>query len=186
MATFYRVFNYVAGANLTDPGGSLFIPPQVASRIDNSDLYRALYVASSPAAAIAEVLGRLPGRWSESKLRGSRLIPGSIRVPAVFDLPDEAVTICDLDDPRQLAGRDLRPSFVITRNYPIRSRPNQSWRQRRPASRHAIRRSFRSSSASSSEVFRVQNCKRYPPLRASLVALRRGAQRGRVSSTTRR
>ena len=49
-------------------------------------------------------------------LRGLPAWPASRRVLAWYEV-DDAVPICNLDDPAQLASQAMRPSDVITRDY---------------------------------------------------------------------
>lgn len=121
--SLYRVFSYLEGVPDHKPGGALFIPPQGAGRLDNPEHYDVLYVSSDPEAAVAESLAPIPSAvWTTATMRGTPLLPGSIRALARYALPGLAL-ICDLDDPRQLLAHQLRPSTVITRDYAI----TQSW-----------------------------------------------------------
>ena len=119
----YRAFTYREGAAFDEPGGALYIPPQGRGRVDNPEHYRAYYATQQPAAAVAEVLGaRESGAIQPESLRGSPLLAGSVLALATVQIPPRA-TLCDLDDPRELIARDLRPSRVITREY----RVSQQW-----------------------------------------------------------
>jgi len=87
VAQLYRVFNYLEGAAPDEPGGAFYIPPQVAGRIDNPEHYRVLYVASEPAAAVAEAFGPRPYYvWTKELLRGHPMLPGSVRALAACDI----------------------------------------------------------------------------------------------------
>ena len=118
----FRVFSFRGGAPVDAPGGALYIPPQGRGRVDNPEHYRAYYAAGEPAAAVAEVLGaREPGPIRADSLRGSPLVEGSVLALATVELPSQQ-RLCDLDDPKELLARNLRPSRVITRNYQVSQR----------------------------------------------------------------
>ena len=114
----HRVLYHIPGAAPTEPGGVLFIPRQGGGRIDNPPDYDVLYVGDSQAGVCAEVFTR--GKYRKERtvemLRGLPSIPASRRVLAWYEF-DDAAAICNLDDPRQLVGRAMRPSQVITRDY---------------------------------------------------------------------
>jgi len=114
----YRVLHHRADAAPTEPGGVLFIPPQGHGRVDNPLEYETLYVGDSPAGACAEVFnrGRYRTEWRTEMLRGLPNMPTSRRALAWYDVADAAL-ICDLDDPRVLTARSLRPSNIATRDY---------------------------------------------------------------------
>jgi len=121
--SLYRAFSFVDTAAPDTPGGALYIPPQGRGRVDNPSHYRAYYAARQPEAAVAEVLGaREPGAIRSGSLRGSSAVPGSTLALATLHLPSNH-PLCDLDDPRELIARNLRPSRVITRNYQV----SQHW-----------------------------------------------------------
>lgn len=124
MATsLYRVFSFHGQARVEAPGGALHIPPQGRGRVDNPEHYRAYYAAREPEAAVAEVLGATePGPIGVQSLRGSPLIAGSVLALATVELPSQQ-RLCDLDDPKELLARNLRPSRVITRNRQV----SQAW-----------------------------------------------------------
>jgi hypothetical protein len=114
----YRVLYHVPGAAPNEPGGVFFIPHQGGGRIDNPADYDVLYAGDSQAGVCAEVFnrGKYRKEWKPEMLRGLPGIPSSRRVLAWYDV-DDAAAICDLDDPRQLVARTMRPSHVITRDY---------------------------------------------------------------------
>lgn len=115
----FRVFPYDTSAAEDQPGGALFVPPGSAGRIDNPDLYQALYLASHPETGIAEVLGELD-TWSDRLLVHPRL---QLRYAlAEYELPDSE-PICDLDDAHELLRLGMRPSDVVVRD---RAR-SQAW-----------------------------------------------------------
>jgi len=132
--TLYRVLYYLPGAAPTEPGGVLFIPPQNTGRIDNPSDYATLYVGDSQAGVCAEVFnrGKYRKEWTADTLRGLPGVPASRRVLAWYELNAAAAPICDLDDPRQLLARSLRPSRVITRDYA----QSQAWALRLFAEHH--------------------------------------------------
>jgi hypothetical protein len=110
----FRAFPWLPGARPTDPGGPLFVPrlDQGAGRHDNADAYGALYVSRSRVSPVAEQLREYVGRPVEPTrfLReGSPLALASIEESGLDGL-------LDLDDPRNLVARDLRPSRVATRD----------------------------------------------------------------------
>ncbi len=111
--TLYRLFPYLPDAPMREEGGALYVPraQQGEGRHDNPDLYGALYLTRAPASAIAEHL---------KHHRGTRVGPGQFLwererhyALAVFD---EAwvQALIDLDEPRELTRRGLRPSWVAT------------------------------------------------------------------------
>jgi hypothetical protein len=112
----HRVFPYVATAAMDAPGGAFYLPPQGGGRLDNPGIYSILYLSDAPAGAIAEAFGRFP-EWNAAILEGAPSLPGSARALARFHLPDDA-PICDLDDPALLQTLGLRPSDIVTRDYP--------------------------------------------------------------------
>jgi RES domain len=109
----HRCFAWDRRAAATASGGGLWIPREFQGdgRHDNPDRYGCLYLSSDAGAAIVEQLARF---------RGNVLVPGMLRrrgLPlalATLEL-EERARLVDLDDPRVLAARDLRPSQVATR-----------------------------------------------------------------------
>jgi len=115
----FRVFSFRGGAPVDAPGGALHVPTQGRGRVDNPEHYQAYYAAREPEAAVAEVLGaREPGPIRVDSLRGSPLVDGSVLALATVEIPSQQ-RLCDLDDPRELLARNLRPSRVITPNYQV-------------------------------------------------------------------
>lgn len=109
----YRTFPRLEGAGPTDPGGPLFVPrlEQRRGRHDNPDAYGALYLSRMPASPIAEILREYVARGAPPHplfREGSTIGLAAIDDSAVREL-------LDLDDPRSLVTRDLRPSGVATR-----------------------------------------------------------------------
>ena len=74
------------------------------------------YVGDSPAGAVAEAFGRFP-EWTAQVFAGSPSLPGSVRAIAHFGLENGA-PVCDLDDGAMLVKLGLRPSEVVSRDYP--------------------------------------------------------------------
>lgn len=74
---------------------------QGAGRFDDPDSYRVLYAASSPEAAVGELLGDLAA-WERS-----------VRALSLVEISLPAAGILDLDDPRELVRRSLRPSTIV-------------------------------------------------------------------------
>lgn len=117
----YRVFPYLSAARPGDPGHPLYVPrPQGAGRIDNPDLYEAIYVGDSALCAVAETFGNLK-TWTP-KMFLVPYLPGSRRALGTYELPD-AAPVADLDDPSVLVTLGLRPSRVTTRKRPV----TQAW-----------------------------------------------------------
>ena len=113
----YRVFPHVAGAGVGEPGHPLYIhPDQGHGRWDNPDLYEALYVAASPTGAIGETFVHL-SNWSPAILPFPA-IDGAERKLGIYSINEETNPVLDLDDPRALLGRGLRPTNVVVRNRP--------------------------------------------------------------------
>lgn len=117
----YRAFPMLPGAEPGAAGGPLFAARhlQGAGRHDNPRHYAALYASRTPSGAVVEWLRRFLGRpLAEADLGrpdGSRM--------ALAALDDRRVgPLVDLDDPRNLVARDLRPSGVATRDR-RRTRP---------------------------------------------------------------
>lgn len=110
----FRVFPFLPGAEPSLEGGALYVARerQGPSRHDNPDSYGALYAARLPQSAIAEHIQRF---------RGQTLTDGDLeradgRRYALAAIEDGALEgLVDLDDPHELATRDLRPSAVATR-----------------------------------------------------------------------
>jgi hypothetical protein len=110
----YRLFPWVPGAGIAETGGPLHVPrlDQGDGRHDNPDAYGALYLSRVSISPIAERLRAVRGRTvTETDLRreGAAL--------ALVGIDDRSLDgLLDLDDPRNLAARELRPSSVATRN----------------------------------------------------------------------
>jgi len=115
----YRVFPWNRGARKGRPGHPLTIASgsQGFGRLDNPDLYGVVYASDSAVGACAEVFGQVRD-WDAGMLRISRVGPAAL---ATLALTDDRVL--DLDDPRTLLDRGLRPSRVVTRQREI----TQAW-----------------------------------------------------------
>ena len=88
--------------------------------MDNPAHYRVLYASDSPVGAVAEVFGN-HGIWTERLLEGRPELPGSRT--ALAELVARDLPALDLDDPRALVARGLRPSRVVTRDRSV----TQAW-----------------------------------------------------------
>lgn len=108
----YRLFPSLRDADPAQPGGALFVPrlDQGRGRHDNPEEYGALYLSRSKISPVAELLRDYVGRPVEV----TRLLrEGSPLSLASIDDPE---ALLDLDDPRNLVARKLRPSGVATRD----------------------------------------------------------------------
>lgn len=113
----YRVFPHVPSAGVDQPGHPTYVHhDQGSGRWDNPDLYRALYVATTAEGAIGEAFAHL-SRWRSSMLDFPS-VAGSRRDLVTYELDEESEPILDLDDPRSLLDRAIRPSEVVFRNRP--------------------------------------------------------------------
>ncbi|MGZ4120430.1 MAG: RES family NAD+ phosphorylase [Actinomycetota bacterium] len=122
MRRLYRVFPWIKGARARQRGHPLHVPAaaQGGGRLDNPDQYRVVYGSDSPAGACAEALGGYI-TWSEELLHPDAT---TVRAIATMILTDDRVL--DLDDPRALLERELRPSRVVTRDREV----TQAWSAR--------------------------------------------------------
>lgn len=109
----YRVFPRLAGAAPSDPGGALHVPrfDQGSGRHDYPDIFGVLYLSRLPVAPVAEHLRALRLRTITDR---HLLREGSTLSLAQID-DRELEDLLDLDDPRNLVERQLRPSGVATR-----------------------------------------------------------------------
>ena len=109
----YRLFPGLPGVPPLDPGGPLHVPrmDQGTGRHDNPDTYGALYLSRVPASPVAERLRALLGRT----VTGVDLLREG--PPLSLAVIDEGGlrSLLDLDEPRTLVERTLRPSGVATR-----------------------------------------------------------------------
>jgi hypothetical protein len=110
----FRVFPYHPEASADAPGHPLHLHRgQTAGRWDNARAYALRYLSLSQAGAVGETFGNI-GAWSEEMFE-TPFLPGARRALAVFEVDDD-LPVLDLDDPRELARRSIRPSQVVTRN----------------------------------------------------------------------
>jgi hypothetical protein len=101
----YRVFPYESSAAPAQRGGALFVPDPADGRIANPRLYRELYAAGSPHAAIAERFGRY-ARWRTETFEprnGPAFALAQLRLCA-------GARVCDLDDVTMLVTSQRRIS----------------------------------------------------------------------------
>ena len=109
----FRAFPSAPTEDPTELGGPLYVPriDQGGGRHDNPGVYGALYLSRDPVSAVAELLRDYAGRPLRDR---DLIVEGGRRHLARID--DDAVhDLVDLDDPRVLAHRRLRPSGVATR-----------------------------------------------------------------------
>ena len=109
----YRVFPATPGARPRSPGGPLYAAreAQGSGRHDNPDSYGALYLSASPVGAIAERLQA----FRNQRLEEADLVLSQGRRLLLVTLDDARVDgVLDLDEPRVLLERSLRPSRVAT------------------------------------------------------------------------
>lgn len=110
-------------------GHPLWFPRELqgAARHDNPDLYGAMYVSEEPLAAVAELIAHLRGqRLDDADLEREGIRLALVSLDATVD-----GRLWDLDDPRVLVERDLRPSQVATRlREPTRRQAAELFRAR--------------------------------------------------------
>jgi hypothetical protein len=108
------VFPRAAGAEPAEPGGPFHVPrfDQGRGRHDNPDSYGALYLSRVPISPVAEVLREHRGR----PFIESILLSEDARLSLASIDERELSALLDLDDPRNLVRRELRPSRMATRN----------------------------------------------------------------------
>jgi RES domain len=111
----FRVFDWDGASLGRSAGGPLYVARgrQGAGRHDAPAKYGAWYCSRSAVSAVAEAIKFLQGQTLEE----SDLVrpDGTRRALARLTL-DRTERVVDLDDPRVLAVRRLRPSQVATRN----------------------------------------------------------------------
>lgn len=122
MRDLYRVLAYDPSAPRGAAGHPLFVPttPVAAGRVDNPDLYRALYLSDTPEGAISEALAGFPV-WDTSVLIGRG---GHARALARVRLRKAAIR--DLDDGAALTNLSMKPSDVATPDREV----TQQWARR--------------------------------------------------------
>jgi hypothetical protein len=108
------VFPQAVGAEPAKPGGPFYVPrfEQGRGRHDNPDSYGALYLSRVPTSPVAEVLREHRGR----PLIESILLSEGARLALAAIEDRDLDSLIDLDDPRNLVRRELRPSGIATRN----------------------------------------------------------------------
>lgn len=109
----YRFFPFDPEADPKEDGGALFVPRslQGAGRHDAPDAYGALYLSRDRPSVVAEYLQRFQRQSVE---RGDlEWAPG--RPYGIAAMDDAGLDLLDLDEPRNLVARALRPSRVATR-----------------------------------------------------------------------
>lgn len=115
----YRVFPFLDSATAGSPGHPLYEHrPQRGGRVDHPDYY-VWYLGRRPEVAVGETFGNL-AEWSASMFHFPALT-GSSRALGVFRLPED-LRVLDLDDPRALVERGLRPTQVVARNLSVTQR----------------------------------------------------------------
>lgn len=99
----------------------MFVPRerQGTGRIDDPASYTVLYAATTRPAAIGASLARYPV-WSPVLATVPRL-PRAVRAVAALSI--EGGAVLDLDQPRTLGDRGMRPSTVVTRDRDV----TQAW-----------------------------------------------------------
>jgi RES domain len=108
----YRSFPLLPEASATDEGGPLFVPRflQGHGRHDNPDRYGALYLSHAPESVVAELLRFL----RRHDVSNTDLVSENRSYSLVAIDERELKGLLDLDDPRNLVRRTLRPSGVAT------------------------------------------------------------------------
>lgn len=126
----YRVFPYLPAAEPGEPGHPLYEHrPQVGGRVDHPDYY-VWYLARQAEAAVGEVFGNLAS-WDPSMFAFPAL-PGAHKSLGIYRLPDD-LRVLDLDDPRELLERSLRPTRVVARNLAVtQAWGHRAWEERDP------------------------------------------------------
>lgn len=122
MQRYYRCCWFDPNAASPDvPGHPLYVHPrQGAGRVDDPEHeYLVRYVATDEVGCVAEAFGDF-AVWTPALLVAPPRLPDAYRAIVEYVV---AATVCDLDDPKQLAEFDLRPSDVVT---PDRAR-SQRW-----------------------------------------------------------
>ena len=113
----HRCFAWNARARPRDADGPLWFARafQGDGRHDNPDVYGCLYVSEHEVACVAEQLARFRGQRLTEGMLVRRRLPLAL---ATLELP-ASEPLVDLDSPRVLDLRDLRPSLVATRRREI-------------------------------------------------------------------
>jgi hypothetical protein len=116
----YRSFPLLQGALPAEEGGPLYAPRylQGHGRHDNPDRYGALYVSEAPESVVAELLRYL----RRHDVSDTDLLSEGRPYSLVAIDNAELGGLLDLDDPRTLMERELRPSGVATGNRQLTRR----------------------------------------------------------------
>jgi hypothetical protein len=120
----YRIFGFDPAARASEPGTPDYLhrAAQGNQRLDNPSIYDMWCYSLSPAGAVAEVFGDLPV-WSD-EMFPTPYLPGGRRDLGIFEIADD-LRIIDMDDPRTLIERGIRPTQVVARNASV----TQAWAQ---------------------------------------------------------
>lgn len=111
---FYRVHFHLDSAKAGEDGHPLYVwPKQTAGRITNPMHYQTLYVAESPACAVAESFAS-QAIWTDDLFNGPSYLAGSVRALSEYE---GSPSLLDLDDANNLLAQGIRPSRVVTRHY---------------------------------------------------------------------
>ncbi|HXG88725.1 MAG TPA: RES family NAD+ phosphorylase [Vicinamibacterales bacterium] len=110
----FRVFHWDGTSQGGEGGGPLFVPRihQGAGRHDAPDRYAAWYATRQAVGAIAERIQHLRG---QALTNADCRRMGRVSLAIVGLRLDTSLAVVDLDHPRQLIKRHLRPSRVATR-----------------------------------------------------------------------
>lgn len=112
MGRYFRVHPWLHAAQSAKPGHALYVHPyQGSGRVDNPNNYLTLYIADTPAGAVAETWGRHEV-WTDELLLNQSL-PASVAALSTYEAD---LAVVDLNDPQELFNLSLRPSRVVTRN----------------------------------------------------------------------
>lgn len=103
------------------PGGPLHVPRQRQGfgRFDAPERYGAFYFSTLAVSAVAEQIQAFRGRPLPAS--ALRRVDGSVVALVTIQL-DDAARLVDLDEPRELVSRRLRPSGIATHDR-ARTRP---------------------------------------------------------------
>lgn len=117
----FRVFDWDGASTGRSPGGPLFVARarQGAGRHDAPGKYGAWYCSRSAVSAVAESIQFLRGHALKDT---DFLRAGGARKALVGLRLEDALSLVDLDDPSQLAARQVRPSQVATMRRTVTQR----------------------------------------------------------------